>query len=69
MPSYIPATGCTLHLVVVCVNRIGKVRTLPAFSPKPLKQLDTCRFRSQSLAPKYLDNESLGDSNGAALTT
>src|SRR5271163_2221870 len=27
MPSYIPATGCTLHLVVVCVNRIGKLQT------------------------------------------
>jgi hypothetical protein len=26
MPSYIPASGCTLHLVGVCVNRIGTVR-------------------------------------------
>jgi len=25
MPSYIPASGCTLHLVGVCVNRIGTV--------------------------------------------
>ncbi len=25
MPNFIPATGCTLHLVAVWVNRIGKV--------------------------------------------
>jgi hypothetical protein len=24
MPNFIPATGCTLHLVAVWVNRIGK---------------------------------------------
>jgi len=27
MPSFIPATGITLHLVGVCVNRIGVERT------------------------------------------
>ncbi len=25
MPNFIPATGCTLHLVAVWVNRIGKL--------------------------------------------
>ena len=29
MPSYIPASGCTLHLVGVCVNRIGTVYCNP----------------------------------------
>ena len=28
MPSFIPATGITLHLVGVCVNRIGVVDSI-----------------------------------------
>src|SRR5271154_1264238 len=29
MPTFIPARGRTLHLAGVCVNRIGRLRTLP----------------------------------------
>jgi hypothetical protein len=30
LPSFTPATGCTPHLVAVCVNRIGKEWSLQA---------------------------------------
>jgi hypothetical protein len=32
LPSFTPATGCTPHLVGVCVNRIGKDRSSKIFS-------------------------------------
>ena len=36
MPSFIPATGITLHLVGVCVNRIGVVLSSPITELKTL---------------------------------
>src|SRR5271170_5483831 len=53
MPRQVPSTRLVMGAPCDSIVPLRTLnRTLPAFSPKPLKRLDTCRFCSQLLAPK-----------------
>ena len=38
MPTFIPARGRTLHVAGVCINRIGKERSIASSHPSPVRR-------------------------------
>ncbi len=56
MPSFIPATGITLHLAGVCVNRIGVDR-----SSHPARECCAAKDHGSSTGFEEMKKEYAGD--------